>query len=390
MNTSPFRAGFGKTPPVLVGRDGVLEAFGAALEEGTWSLERITLIEGLRGVGKTVLINALEDIAQARGWVVVSESATPGMVDRIAQDHLARVINRLDPPPSNRVSGITLGPGAIAMQPQAEERFPTTLRSQLERVAELVAPRGILITVDEVSSSAMPDLAQFATEIQHAVRQDLEVAFVGAGLHDAVTDLLSEPGLTFLRRAARTNIGLLTPEDVIRALRKPIRDAGREIGSEALDYAMRATQGYPFMAQLIGDFAWKAQPEQDLISLADVRAAYPRAKRLMGTHIHARALSDLSATDRTVLAHMSLVDGPSTVVDLRNTLGVSKQHLNNYRQRLLDAGMIFSPQRGQVDFALPYLRDYLREHTVTDAAGGSSTALGYPPPPGDPDDTETT
>lgn len=381
MTTSPFRAGFGKSPPVLAGRDDVLDAFRAALVEGAWSSERASLIEGLRGVGKTVLLNAIEDIARERGWIVVSESATPGMVDRIAKDHLARVIHRLDPPPTHRVRGVTVGPGGIDLDPQDEPEFPVTLRSQIEKVAELNAPRGILITIDEISLRAADDLAHFTAEIQHAIREDIEIAFVGAGLHNSIAELLAERGLTFLRRAERTSIGLLTPDDVVTALRKPIEDAGRSIGSTALDYAMRASQGYPFMAQLIGDLAWKADPERDEITLDDVRAAYPKARRKMGSHIHARALSDLSATDRTVLAHMALSDGPSSVADLRRALGVNAQHLNVYRQRLLDAGMITSTGRGEIDFALPYLRDYLREHTVTDAAGKLVPVSEYPAAP---------
>lgn len=65
-NDSPFRAGFGKTP-VLVGRDELIVDFGDAIDVGAWGQERVTLIEGLRGVGKTVMVNALEDVARGRG-----------------------------------------------------------------------------------------------------------------------------------------------------------------------------------------------------------------------------------------------------------------------------------------------------------------------------------
>lgn len=103
MTTSPFRAGFGKSPPVLAGRDDILDELSNALVEGTWTSERASLVEGLRGVGKTVLLNAVEDRARERGWIVVSETATPGFTDRIARDHLARAIHRLDPPPTRRI-----------------------------------------------------------------------------------------------------------------------------------------------------------------------------------------------------------------------------------------------------------------------------------------------
>ncbi len=117
-------------------------------------------------------------------------------------------------------------------------------------------------------------------------------------------------------------------------------DRGREIDAEALDYAVRATQGYPFLAQLIGDLAWKASPQQTLISLDDVRSAYRKARRTMGRNIHEPSLSDLSPTDLTVLARMAADDGPTAVSDLRTSLGVTSKYLSVYRQRLIDAGMI--------------------------------------------------
>lgn len=381
MTTSPFRAGFGKSPPVLAGRDDILDELSNALVEGTWTSERASLVEGLRGVGKTVLLNAVEDRARERGWIVVSETATPGFTDRIARDHLARAIHRLDPPPTHRLKGVTVGPGAVDLEPQAAPDYPLSLRSQLQRAAELNAPRGILITLDEISLRAADDLAHFTAEIQHAIREDLEVTLVGAGLSDAITELLSQRSLTFLRRAVRMPIGLLQPDDVKLALQEPIEDAGRTIDEDALEYAMRAAQGYPFMAQLIGDLSWKVEPERNEIVLQDVKTAYPKARRRMGANIHSRALRELSPTDRTVLAHMALSDGPSAVADLRQALGVNPQHLNVYRQRLIDAGMIRSVGHGQVDFALPYLRDYLREHTVTDAAGRLEAMPEYPPAP---------
>lgn len=109
----------------------------------------------------------------------------------------------------------------------------------------------------------------------------------------------------------------------------------------------------------------------------------------MGSSIHEPSLTKLAALDRAVLAAMAQDDGPSNVADLRERVGdITRQHLNNVRIRLIDAGVAFSPRRGQLDFALPYLRDYLREHVVTDAMGATSAEIAaarrrFPPPPDD-------
>lgn len=80
---NPFHASFGVSPPLLVGREGLLEDFVEALEDGPGASGRATLYTGARGAGKTVMLNAVEDRAKERGWLVVSETATPGFVARI-------------------------------------------------------------------------------------------------------------------------------------------------------------------------------------------------------------------------------------------------------------------------------------------------------------------
>ena len=75
---NPFTPTFGTSPPLLVGRDPLIEEFADALEDGPGAPGRATLYTGARGSGKTVLLNEVEDRAQAAGWLVVSETATPG------------------------------------------------------------------------------------------------------------------------------------------------------------------------------------------------------------------------------------------------------------------------------------------------------------------------
>ena len=92
---NPFHASFGVSPPLLVGRDGVLEDFVEALDDGPGASGRATLYTGARGAGKTVMLNAVEDRARERGWLVISETATPGFVARITQQHLPRLLRDL-------------------------------------------------------------------------------------------------------------------------------------------------------------------------------------------------------------------------------------------------------------------------------------------------------
>ena len=89
----------------------------------------------------------------------------------------------------------------------------------------------------------------------------------------------------------------------------------------------------------------------------------------MGQLVHEPALHDLSGVDRSFLAYMALDDGPSVVADIADRMGVSRPYAGNYRRRLLDAEMIVEAGYGKVDYALPYMREYLRDHAVAAGIG---------------------
>src|SRR6478672_2984113 len=95
MTANPFRPSFGVTPPLLAGRDTEILAFGDALDARPGAPGRATLYTGLRGIGKTVMLNEAETQARQRGWVVVSETAVPGLVDRLTAHRLPETAAQL-------------------------------------------------------------------------------------------------------------------------------------------------------------------------------------------------------------------------------------------------------------------------------------------------------
>ena len=110
---NPFTPTFGTSPPLLVGRDIDLDDFREGLRGGPGSPERATLVTGLRGTGKTVMLNAYEDVAGAEGWLVISETATPNLIDRITHEHLPRLLSEVDPRQTeSRLTGVSL-PGGL-------------------------------------------------------------------------------------------------------------------------------------------------------------------------------------------------------------------------------------------------------------------------------------
>jgi len=369
---NPFHASFGVSPPLLVGRDGVLDDFVEALEDGPGSAGRATLYTGPRGAGKTVMLNAVEDRAREHGWLVISETATPGFVARMTQQHLPRLLRDFDPEAvRRRMTGMTapIGIGSVAWNTIEAHIVQAGLRNQIELLTDLLAEHGtgVLVTLDEIHQNQVEELREVATTVQHAFREGRELAFVGAGLAASVSDVVNDDVLTFLRRAERHSLGSVRRSDVERAYREPIETSGRRIGDAALQVMVDGAGGYPFLLQLVGAQTWRVHPTEPEITVEDATLGVARARRRLGTLIHEPALSGASDIDKSFLLAMAQDDGPSKMADIQERLDVNANYASQYRLRLIAAELIYPERHGYVDFALPHLREYLREHA---AAGG--------------------
>lgn len=364
---NPFTPSFGVSPPVLVGREEALAAFASALDAGPGDPFRAVKISGLRGSGKTVFLNAVEDMARERGWLVLSESAGPDLVRRLEQVELPNLLRNLDPDAKARETtggAVSVMGAGVSLASSVTQQYPVThdLRSLLTRLAVLQQQRGagVLITADEMNPTAADELRTLTQTVQHCFRAGYDVAFVGAGLHGDVHDLLDTPGMTFLRRAEEITFGTVSDQAVRRGLLDPLTTWGRRIDSDALDVAVAGTRGYPFMIQAIGHRLWAAsQPHTPLSRAAAVEAVAHAASRV-GQLVLAPELRPLSAMDRAYLVAMSADDGPSRTGEVARRLNRSPQYAGVYRQRLLEAGLIVEAGRGRVAFVMPAMRDYLR------------------------------
>lgn len=388
--TNPFKATLGATPPLLVGRSDAIDDFGFALDEGPGAHERISLIIGPRGIGKTVLLNAFEDEALERGWLTLSETATAGFVERLRSDIIQRLSQDRKQLQGLNVSILGVG-GELNWDTQAIAESTYSLRNalkdllaykrELDRRA-LQTPGGVLITLDEMHHQHSQELIEFGATVQHLVREGEDISVVMAGIPSSIRPLLSGKlsgsgdanPVTFLRRANRIELGRVSDSDVREALEEPLRNTATPWEEDALDIAVEACHGYPFMIQLVGQCSFRENARATSTSAAISTDAAQRgvatAQRKLGQLVHEPALSDLSNVDRTFLVHMAQDDGPSKMSDLKTRFNQTDSYVGNYRRRLLDAEMIMTTGHGEVDFALPYLRDYLREHAASLIAEG--------------------
>lgn len=178
---------------------------------------------------------------------------------------------------------------------------------------------GVTAPLDEIHQNQVEDCARLPPRCSTRSAR-AAISFVGVGLAASVSDIVNDDVLTFLRRAERHALGSVQRSDVQRAFREPIETAGRKIGDAALQVMVDGAGGYPFLLQLVGAQTWR----------------WPRT---------------------TGRPRCPMFNSGSTSTSTTPA---------RYRLRLIAAELIYSTRRGYVDFALPYLREYLRERAVAD------------------------
>lgn len=383
MDGNPFKPTAGKMPPVLVGRQLIIEDFREALRDGIGAPGRIMLVTGQRGFGKTVMLTEFRKIAKSEGWLTISETASDGLVDRLA---LA-----LDPQDGLRVAGAQLSPaisagglgslslGSITV---SHEMAPLTLRTAMDHCLagkRTKKGKGVLITIDEMQSASREDIVAIATAVQHVIAQSDEsdiaerdkrgVAIVFAGLPSMVNELVNNNTTTFMRRAMQRELANVSVPEVRDAYVKTIGESGMDIDKDVADQAARISQGYPYMIQLVGYYVWRSARRRNArsIELQDIRQGEHDALTEFVQAVCAPAIDGLGASERIFLRAMAESSGQSgfdaagmaKISDIVSASRHSRSWVNKYRAILLRDRIIEVAGHGYVTFAIPHLREYI-------------------------------
>ncbi len=366
---NPFSPTFGAPPPVIAGRGGILDAIDDALETGPTHPDYTTLFVGVRGAGKTVMLDAVGDLSRRKGWLSISDDASPaGLLGRLTRAS-ARLTSRLEGDPGRRIRSVAGAGFGIEFEQAAgsEDQLSDTgeeLRAALSALGDALADRGtgLMITLDELLSADLGEIRQFGSVMQHVCRREQRpIAFVGAALPQFEDELESDDAATFLQRCSRYDIGRLDAAATSRAISEPIVQRGSSIDPEALDEAVAATSGYAFMVQLVGFHSWAVAPEPPArIGVVEVATGVSEAQRRIGRLVLAPTWKGLSEVDRSFLLAMAQDDGESRMADVSDRLGVDAGYASVYRKRLIRAGMIVSAGRGRIDLAHHAARQWIR------------------------------
>ncbi|WP_346966078.1 ATP-binding protein [Bifidobacterium angulatum] len=362
---NPFKPTAGGEPPLLIGRERVVRDFDKGLDNGVGAPGRIMLITGARGTGKTVMLTVLGDKARAHKWDVIEETASDGLCERLVSELCSKdsLIDKLTFAPSITIAGASVSLGEAELSPK---RMPETLRKAMSARLDALEKRdaGLMISIDETQAASRADLIAIATAIQHQIREKRNVSIVFAGLPQMISDLFDDEVITFLRRA-HTNVLANVPIDEVKeSFAQTFEDSGMSLDTSLVEKAAVATAGYPYMIQLVGYYIWDAADarESTVISKEDVDEGIREARVDLDNAVCVPELHGLSKNDKAYLEAMAVSDGPSGTSEVAKRMGRSAKYAATYRKRLLDAYVIRQTDRGEVDFAVPFLREYLRGH----------------------------
>lgn len=364
MTDNIFSPSFGNKPRVLVGRDLVMQTMIDGLSSFPGSKERARLIIGQRGLGKTVLLLELAEVAKKQGYIVASPTV-------VSNDMLLRILEKLYRSGEKdfsqgkaKVTGGSIGLFGVSagIQTDGGEHPERSFAYQLQTICEKAgkAGKGILILVDEVQSGN-EDLKKLIIAYQEMVGEGHNIAMVLAGLPSAIAQTLNQHVLTFLNRASKLHLEPISIREIELYYRNSFEQIGIVLKDEQIKQAAKQTEGSPYLMQLIGHFITISASEHGTITDKAFKQALVTAKEDFIEDICGTTLSQLSEKDIEFLNAMTEDEKESSMQDICLRLKVEPSYANRYRTRLLQAGVISQIRRGFVEFAVPYLKDYLQQ-----------------------------
>jgi len=380
---NPFSPGAGSPPPELVGREGVLEQarilLGRVKERRP---EKSILLTGLRGVGKTVLLNEIERLALNTGYRTVSVEAhenkslaallVPPLrkllfeLNRMAGlgDKAKRALAVL----KGFMNGVKVAVGEIEVgldiEPEKgsadsgdlESDLPDLFLAVAEAAEERRAPVALLI--DEVQYFKEKELSALIMAMHKIQQRQLPMVLLGAGL-PILPGLAGESKSYAERLFNFPNIGALNEADATKALQDPTRAAGVDFESAALEEIFRMTQGYPYFLQEWGYQVWN-RAEASPITLQVVKDATEVVVRRLDQNFFRVRFDRLTPGEKRFLRAMAgLGAGAHRSGDIADALGVKINSLGPTRANLIQKGMIYSPAHGDMAFTVPLFDEFM-------------------------------
>lgn len=378
---NPFAPGAGTPPPELAGRSGTITDGTIALARARQGRGKSLLLLGLRGVGKTVLLNRLAEIARQEGNLAVVLEAPEGKdLAALLVPHLRQALLSLSA--SARARDLASRAAGVLRS------FAATFKVKVGDIEFSAKPEGgiadsgsidfdLPALLDVVTQAAQADdkvLALFIDEVQFLDKEELGALIfathrlgqlarpfllAGAGLPQ-LAGLAGEAKSYAERLFDYPDVGPLTPEAARAAIAEPLKREDVSIDAEALEAIVSKTQGYPYFLQVWGYQVWNAATRSP-ISSSDVTLATKAAIEDLDRGFFRVRLNRLTPREKEYLQTMaSLGAGPHASGAIAAAMGEKVSAVAPFRESLIKKGMIFSRRHGETAFTVPLFDEFMR------------------------------
>lgn len=403
---NPYRPGAGAQPPALIGRDELIERFGVLLRRALAGKPSKSLMPiGLRGVGKTVLLNRFKEIAEQEGFeTALIEAPETKDFRTLLAAYLRKILLKLRRSGPTRAVLKALGvlkafslqlPDGSSMTIDVEPLvglgdsgiLSEDITDLLVSAGEAAQSRqtGILLAIDEVQYLSPEEMAALIMAIHRTVQANLPVLLVGAGLPQ-LPGLAGEAKSYAERLFDFPEIGSLRADESAAALQIPAQAEGVEFEADALEIILKEAHGYPYFLQEWGYHVW-LQAEDSPVTAEDVRAAQQKVMSQLDRNFFLVRYDRLTPKEKEYLRAMAILGpGPHRSGDIASCLGVNVESVAPRRSALITKGMIFSPAHGDTAFTVPLFDEYLKRvlpDWVPRKPAKGSGASASPPAQGD-------
>jgi AAA ATPase-like protein len=384
---NPYAPGAGQRPPELAGRDRELAQFEVVLERiARGRPERSMVLTGLRGVGKTVLLNAFRSMAMQRLWGTGKIEARPEQsirrpvagalhmaVRELAPRHRApdRIEHFLgvlksfaarDPRAPKGTFTPHLGIDVPAVRGRADSGDLEIDLTELFADAASVATDlgvGVALFIDEMQDVPSPDVSALCAATHELSQTGGPLIVVGAGLPH-LPSVLSASKSYSERLFRYVSIDRLDRAAADHALLAPARREGADFTGDALEALYRAADGYPYFVQAYGKVTWDVAAESP-VTAADVKVASPQAEAELAVGFFGSRYERATPVEREYMRAMAMLgDDPVPTARVADELGRKPSSLSPARDGLIKKGLIYSSERGLIAFTVPHFGKFLR------------------------------
>lgn len=380
---NPFSPGAGSPPPELAGRDDLLREASIALGRiRAGRYERSLMLVGLRGVGKTVLLNRIRDMAAENGYSIVMIEATENRsLPALLLPPLRQVLFRFDTMAdvSDKVkrglrvlrsfvgcfkATINEVEFGLDIDPERGTADSGDLEADLSElllsIGEAAQDRrtAVAIIIDEMQYLSEDEMSALIMAVHRISQRQLPIVLIGAGLPQLVG--LAGRSKSYAERLFRYPVvGPLPEAEAIKALQSPVVSQGVSFTEDALRELIRITHGYPYFLQEWGYNTWNIALTTP-IRVEDVLDATNIAIRKLDESFFRVRFDRLTPREKDYMRALSdLGAGPHRSGDIADRLGVKVRSIAPLRSGLIRKGMIYSPAHGDTAFTVPLFDEFM-------------------------------